>query len=184
MAFASHPALVAPVLLGAALLVVVGAETLRGAPPLQLAPPTRLAAAAATPAAHLAGDRTADAATIDARPLFSSTRRPAHAAGAAVAANAALRLSGIFIGGTDRRVVFDADGHPVVAREGGHAGAYTVLAIGADRVTVADASGTHVLRPTALPPSATETTSAAPTPTQAPALQNLLMRLRNMPRAQ
>lgn len=181
MAFAtSHPALIAPALLAAALLVVVAAETLGGPRKLSLAPAARLAAAGVTPAARLAADRSADGATIDARPLFSASRRPAHVAGTAVSAAASLRLSAIFIGGTNRRCVFDADSHPLVAREGGHAGPYTILAIAADRVTVADGSGTHVLRPMALPASATP--DAAPVAPQAPALQNLLMRLRNMPR--
>ena len=182
MAFAtSHPALVAPALLGAALLVIVAAESIGSPPKLHLAPTARLAAAGVAPSGRLPGDRAADGATIDARPLFSATRRPAQAAGTAGPAAASLRLSAILIGGTDRRCVFDNDSHPLVAHEGGHAGPYTILSIGADRITVADASGTHVLRPTALPASAADATTPPP---QVPAFQNLLMRLRGMPRAQ
>ena len=58
-------------------------------------------------------------------------------------------------------MVFDNDSHPLVAREGGHAGPYTILSIGADRITVADATGTHVLRPTALPAGAADAPAAA-----------------------
>ena len=185
MAFAtSHPALVAPALLGAVLLAIVAAESIGSPPKLRQSPGTHVVAAGAPPAARLAADRSADGATIDARPLFSSSRRPAHAAGAAGPANAALRLSAILIGGTDRRCVFDNNSHPLVAHEGGHAGPYTILSIAADRVTVADATGTHVLRPTALPAGAADTTAAAPQAPQVPALQNLLMRLRGMPRQQ
>ena len=180
----THPALVAPALLGAALLVIVAVETIGGPPKRHLAPGLHLVASGAASAARLPADRAADAALIDARPLFSATRRPAHEAGAAGPLAASLRLSAILIGGTDRRVVFEADSHPLVAREGSHAGPYTILSIGADRVTVADASGTHVLRPTALPAGAADATPAAPTSPQVPALQNLLMRLRGMPRSQ
>ena len=183
MAFATnHPALVAPALLDAALLAIVAAEGLAGPPKLRLGPAAHVATVVPQ-AVRQAGDRSADGALIDARPLFSASRRPAHQAGAAGPVAASLRLSAILIGGADRRVVFDNDSHPLVAHEGGHAGPYTILSIGADRVTVADASGTHVLRPTALP-AGTVTAEAGPPTPQVPALQNLLLRLRNMPRNQ
>ena len=181
MAIAANPALLAPALLGAALLAVLAAEGVGGPPKPRLDPVDRTAAvAAAGPAALHPTDIAAEAGTIMARPLFSVTRRPAHNAAGAGPATVSLRLSAILIGGADRACVFDADGHPLLAREGGHAGPYTILAIGADRVTVASPDGTRVLRPTALPAGAADASVSPATPPPVPALQNLLARLRGM----
>jgi hypothetical protein len=181
MAIAANPLRLAPLLLGLLLLAVVVAESLGGARPPRLARAERIALASPPPAAAHALDAVAEARTIVARPLFSTSRRPAATPGAGPTTTVAPRLSAIFIGGAEKRCVFDDDGHPLVAREGGHAGPYTVIAIGADRVTVADAGGTRVLRPTALPADAnTAATPAAPGPQPSPALQNLLARLRGL----
>lgn len=142
--------LLPPALAGGLLLVVLLAELL-GRPPAIGPVPLPPAVHAAGIVAEHRENVAAEAATIDARPLFSPDRRPVRAATGAGPARTALRLSAIYVHGDDRRVVFDDGAKGIVARQGGHAGPYTILSIAPDRVTVASPEGTRVLRPTPIP---------------------------------
>ena len=73
---ANHPALLAPALIGAALLVVLAAESIGGASTPRLDAVERRVAAAAGPAALHPTDLAAETAIIDGRPLFSVTPPP------------------------------------------------------------------------------------------------------------
>ena len=147
-------ALMIPGLLSSLLAVVAVAEMSANAPASHVPVPhfgTHPVAPTVTRA--LDTERLGD--IILARPLFSSSRRPAQAPQAADAAHSAPRLSAIMIGGGLKRVVFDDDGHALVAREGGHAGPYTIVSIAADRVYVVGTSGSQTLRPVPIPADST-----------------------------
>jgi len=89
---------------------------------------------------------------ILARPLFSSTRRPAADAPSGPAPSPASlpRLTGIMVHGVARSAIFAATGggRPVVVQAGGQVGGYTVQSIDAGQVTLGGPGGSQVLRPT------------------------------------
>ncbi len=130
--------------------------------PVAARPPA--AAADARPGGAVPANATAAAgrvATILARPLFALDRRPSAvpAPGGALAAGGAEppRLAGILIGPAGRSAIFaGAEEGPVVLREGGMIGSYTVRDITPAQVTVLGPAGPQVLRPAfdGAPPSA------------------------------
>ncbi len=112
-------------------------------------------------------------AAILARPLFSPGRRPAALPMASTVPQAALpRLSGTFVHGADRSVIFvPASGSkPVIAHEGAVVGGYIVQAIEAGRVTLAGPDGVHVLRPAFDPQSPAVRPGAVGTPALPPGI--------------
>ena len=111
-------------------------------------------AAAAQPASALAarkvraGDEAADQArTALARPLFQPDRRPGTIAPSALAATEALpRLTALLSGPFGRRAIFaGADGRLTSVEEGAALGGWTVVAIGAEGVSVAGRDGERVV---------------------------------------
>jgi len=97
------------------------------------------------------------------RPLFNRDRRPAERAAQSVSGLS--RLTGIIFTGTRRVAIFagQSGGHPIVAEEGSHVGAYDVRAISDSSVTVAGPEGTTVIRPIfgATPPAGPSALTAA-----------------------
>ncbi len=94
------------------------------------------------------------AAAINARPLFSSTRRPADqptrtAAAVTAGADGLPRLTGVVVGPTGARAIFaGADGKSRAMAEGDAVGGFTVRGIGPGLVTLSGSEGDRVLRPT------------------------------------
>lgn len=90
-------------------------------------------------------------ATLLARPLFNPDRRPVAGAASSGPGGAAElpRLTGILIGPTGRSAIFAGadERRPVVLREGGSLGAFTVRSITPTQVTVLGPAGPRVLRP-------------------------------------
>jgi hypothetical protein len=121
--------------------------------------PTLPAPAAADPAAAgalPAGQDDADAGlavlvrTVLARPLFSQNRRPVASAGGsgATAIDSLPRLAGVIVAPGGNRAIFaPAESRPLVLAEGGHIGRYVVRAIAPGQVTLSDAEGQLVIRP-------------------------------------
>ena len=87
------------------------------------------------------------------RPLFNRDRRPTERAAQSVSGLS--RLTGIIFTGTRKVAIFagPSGGHPIVAEEGSHVGAYDVRAISDSSVTVAGPEGTTVIRPIFGPPA-------------------------------
>jgi hypothetical protein len=81
---------------------------------------------------------------ILARPLFNPDRRPMEAGVVGLP-----RLTGIVVAGSQRVAIFAATGnqHPITAEAGAHVGAYQILTIADDGVTVAGPEGTTLIRP-------------------------------------
>jgi hypothetical protein len=93
------------------------------------------------------------AATIDSRPLFSSTRRPADEAIAKAPSgtpqDSLPRLSGVIVGPTGGRAIFAGpDGKSHTAAEGDTVGAFKIRSIAPGVVTLSGSQGERVLRPT------------------------------------
>lgn len=119
---------------------------LRAAPPRSdLRPPPHLARATATAAVAEPDDN--ELTAILARPLFNPSRRPVAAAAIADAAMEVPRLAGIVIDRSGRSAIFAAVDHPkpLVLREGGRLGGWSLRAIEASAVTLAGPDGTRVL---------------------------------------
>jgi hypothetical protein len=99
-----------------------------------------------------APDRAIQMAALLARPLFEPTRRPPAVAAADSAPQAAImpRVTGVLVGPADRNAIFLVPGvaAPLVAREGGRVGDYTVQSIAAGQVTLQGPGGPLMLRPT------------------------------------
>ncbi len=100
-----------------------------------------------------------------ARPLFNPTRTPPAAPVTAVGTVAALpRLAGIMISPAEKEAVFmPAKGQPIVAKEGGAVGVFTVRLITADTVVVSGPHGFTVLH-TAFTTSTAPDAAAPPPP--------------------
>ena len=148
------------------------AEQAAGVPavPDRVASPRGTAAAPAGPGPALAGA----VAQVLARPLFSPDRRPAAAAAAAAGApEAALpRLTGVLVTADGRSAVFAGAAQPLVIREGGKLGRYTIRTIEPGLVTIQGSDGLRVLRPT-FDPTRPATVAGLPQPgTPASALQS------------
>ena len=156
-------ALLAPCLLSAALAAMAIMEVIAASPEAQVSVP-HLSVRAVTPAGPQALDTERLGSLILARPLFSSSRRPAAASSEVGSVHTPPRLSAIMVGNGTKRVVFDDGGRVLVAREGGHAGPYTVVSIAADRVGVVSASGLQTLRPTPIPNDTSDAAQQATTP--------------------
>lgn len=137
------------VLLG---LVAAGAAgalyvELRAQPTLALVnPAAHRARAVAAPAVVEAGDD--QVAVVLARPLFNPLRRPVGGAAVGETTVELPRLAGIVIDRSGRSAIFAAatDGaKPVVLREGGQVGGWSLRLIAISAVTLAGPDGTHVL---------------------------------------
>ncbi len=153
--------LIPPIVLIALATLFLGVEFARPPaaprplPAFHVTHPTRVASGVAT------RNGEAEAATVLARPLFSSGRRPP-ADDAVTGTSAALpRLSAILVSGALRRVVFETGDKQTVLGVGGHAGPYTVDSISAQAITVATQDGTRTLRPQALPDDGSTAAAAA-----------------------
>jgi hypothetical protein len=112
------------------------------------------------------------AASVTARPLFSSTRRPSavanKSAGSATALEAVPRLTGVIIGPSGGWAIFaDANGKSHAAAAGDAIGAFKVRAISPGIVTLTGSEGDRVLRPTFVT-SPTGSTSEIPGPEVTP----------------
>jgi hypothetical protein len=135
------------------------------------------APSAAQPTQAPAADRTdAWVATILARPLFSADRRPPideATTDAAVVPDASPRLAGVLVSPAGKTAIFadPTGGKPIVVREGGRIGAYTVRAIEAGQVTLTGPQGVQVLRPAFAPGSAGPGSPAAAAPPPAGPVQ-------------
>jgi hypothetical protein len=93
------------------------------------------------------------AAAIDARPLFSSTRRPADEAVAKAPSgtpqDSLPRLSGVIVGPSGGRAIFAGpDGKSHTAAEGDTVGAFKIRSIAPGVVTLFGSQGERVLHPT------------------------------------
>jgi hypothetical protein len=119
---------------------------LRPEPPLAATRPApQVARVAAAPTVAEAGDD--QVALILARPLFNPTRRPAGLAAIAEAGVGLPRLAGIVIDEAGRSAIFAAadSAKPLVLREGGRLGGWSVRTIEAAAVTLDGPDGTRVL---------------------------------------
>jgi hypothetical protein len=98
---------------------------------------------------------------ILARPLFSANRRPAEGGMRGLP-----RLTGTVLAGPERLAIFAGGDHPIVARVGGHVGAYEVSAITELGVTVSGPDGTTLIKPAFDPgrPAASTPPATAPQP--------------------
>lgn len=150
----SRPAFYALAITAAALLGTLTIELDRGSPDFDTtsAPPRIAPPVSAEPRQASAADHTNDwVAAILARPLFSPDRRPPPEDGQGRAASSTTlpRLAGVLVSPSGKAVFFagDAGGKPVIVREGGRVGAFTVQVIEAGQVTVTGPEGTQVLRP-------------------------------------
>lgn len=134
--------------LGLALGCVVLIEALEARDP----PAMRMAAGPAAPRLDSASPNQPDhagawvSAILD-RPLFSRSRRPPPRSAVANGTRTGLpRLSGIMIDPREKLAIFaPTGGKPIVAREGGHIGAFTVRAIHAEEVTISGPNGEEFL---------------------------------------
>ena len=91
-------------------------------------------------------DRAALVAAVVGRPLFEPSRRPPAEAPVTVSApvvRTVPRVTGVLVSATDRSAIFAAlgAGAPLVAREGGRVGEYTVQRIAAGQVTLMGRTG-------------------------------------------
>lgn len=131
-----------------------------------------------------------------ARPLFTEGRRPP-AAASTPATQARVdklpRLSGILVMGHDRRAIFESGGKPVVGVVGTQIGAYRIVAIDADRVTVQGPGGAEAMglaygangsaTPAAVAPGILEQlNSGAQLPPGMPKTPTLLEMMANLPK--
>ncbi|MBP0494954.1 hypothetical protein [Roseomonas indoligenes] len=139
------------------------------------AAPRRAPVQAPAPAAGQPG-RTAEwVATILARPLLSPDRRPA-APGTAAArpADTALpRLTGTLVTPAGRSAIFAGGSAPLVVREGGQVGAFTVRRIEPGQVTLQGPEGLRTLGPRFDPNRPAAAGTGAPAGTAAPAQSQL-----------
>jgi hypothetical protein len=129
-----------------ALGLLLAAEWLLPGP---AAPPAREALAVPAGAPDPAGDAAIQqwGATILARPLFNSDRRPVPPAGTVVD-NTLPRLSAVIVIGGIRRAVFAAPGQkPQLLVEGQTIGPYKVEAIAPDKVRLLGPDGPMTLHP-------------------------------------
>ena len=130
------------------------------------------------PPAAAAAQTTAWAATTLARPLFRPDRRPAvpGASSPAAAEEPLPRLTGIMVTAEGRSAIFAGKPQPVVLREGGRLGTFTVHTIEAGLVTLRGPDGQRELRPSfdgtqaaqTLPVSLPPLPGAVPPPTGSP----------------
>jgi hypothetical protein len=145
------PAVAAPLLAAAALVVVLAAEWMPHAERvLTVAPPSLHARGVASEPDSVAKDTESWARTIVARPLFTVNRRPPKLAGGknAVALTGLPRLSGIMISRAGRRAIFMPEGGKArTLAEGASVDEYTIRQIAADHVVLTGAKGEMVLRP-------------------------------------
>lgn len=99
-------------------------------------------------------------ATILARPLFASNRRPPAEAGTARAdagpGTGLPRVAGVLVGPSGRSVIFAAEGteKPMVMAEGDRVAGFVVQSIAPGQVTLLGPGGMRVLRPTFEPAGA------------------------------
>jgi hypothetical protein len=134
--------------LAATLLAVIGYESrsVRGVEAtaeLRRGPPFAPTATEAVPVAH---DRSAELATILARPLFQPDRRPAPEAAASPKLG---RLAGIIVSGTEKRLIFagSSGGKPIVLKEGDHVDADVVQSISDEHAALSGPDGVKFITP-------------------------------------
>jgi hypothetical protein len=137
-----------PAALAAALLAVIGYELRSYQGVEAAAEPGRVPSFAPTaietvPAAH---DRSAELATILARPLFQPDRRPAPEAAASPKLG---RLAGIIVSGTEKRLIFagSSGGGPIVVKEGDHLDADVVQSISDEHAALSGPNGVKIITP-------------------------------------
>ena len=154
-------------------LLEVRAGAPRGAAPIVAVPPpssTRAVASAGVPAPTLQEWTQ----TILARPLFSPSRRPGHAAAASTVVP---RLAGIIIDAKGARAIFASpgDARAIIAGAGAHAGPYLIRAVAASGVSVVGPNGPQVLHPSYdQDGSAAGAASPAPSTAGTPSILDLL----------
>jgi len=167
---------------GLGLTIAVELNQAERAPPPPLAdnPAPRAARAAAPPPE----DRTAAlVATIEARPLFSPTRRPAAEAEARATAEQPLpRLTGIMVTPTERRVIFEGTDKPLVLQEGDRLGQFRVSSIAVGQVTVLGPGGPITLHP-AFSSEPARAAAAPPAPAATPSILGMLQKGQSAPAA-
>ena len=117
-------------------------------------------------------DMQAEVATILARPVLSSTRRPP-ATGAVAHTLGLPRLSAILVSDASRSAIFsgEKDAKPITATEGTRIGPYTVQSIQVGQVTVNGPSGLQTIRPSFAGGAA----SAVPVATTQPSILERLL---------
>ena len=100
--------------------------------------------------------------TILARPLFSPSRRPGHAAAVSAVVP---RLAGIIIDAKGARAIFanPGDVRAIIAGAGAHAGPYLIRAVAASGVSVIGPDGPQVLHPS-YDQNGSSAEGASPTP--------------------
>lgn len=105
-------------------------------------------------------------ATTLARPLFRPDRRPPAAtpSGPAPAEEALPRLTGIMVSGDGRSAIFAGSPQPIVLREGGRLGGFTVHLIESGQVTLLGPDGLREVRPSFDPNKTTPTAQPSPQP--------------------
>ncbi|WP_428390404.1 hypothetical protein [Lichenicoccus sp.] len=111
--------------------------------------------------------------TILARPLFSPSRRPGHAAAVSTVVP---RLAGIIIDAKGARAIFASpgDARAIIVGAGAHAGPYLIRAVAASGVSVIGPNGPQMLHPSYDQDSSAGAASPAPPSTGTPSILDLL----------
>lgn len=132
------------------------------APPPPVAPPPAAEPQATSPATP-PNPAAEWAAVLRARPPFSPDRRPPAPGPTAAAPETPLpRLAGIMVTPEGRSAIFAARPQPLVVREGGIVGRFSIQRIEPGQVTLAGPDGIRTLRPT-FDPTAGPRTQPGPT---------------------
>lgn len=133
-------------------IIALSLGSLAGADELDGAMPSRpIPTLASAPALNKKNNGFVDITKVLARPLFSSSRRPADVASPIANLPKSMpRLTGVVVSPAGRFALFaNADGdRPLVLSEGDHFGAAVIEAIAAGEVTVRGPDGAFVLRST------------------------------------
>jgi general secretion pathway protein N len=133
--------------LAAALLAVIGYEVRSYQGAGTAVEPDRAPSFATSVAGEVpvGRDRSAELATIFARPLFQPDRRPVPATASAKLG----RLAGIIVSGTEKVLIFagSSGSKPIVMKEGDHVGADVVQSISDEHAALAGPDGVKVITP-------------------------------------